>query len=148
MPLEFVARAIVLDENQKILLVKTYPGDRPWTLPGGHVEQDETFQGACIRELQEELSMTIELLPTPQESDRPNITSLTPPVAMFLGEYTRDGKTRRAYEAIFLARKIDGNDTLQVEEIAEIRWFTKSEIVAMTDQEIYSQLRDIIVQFA
>lgn len=47
--------AFVLVENQgKILLVKPVDGKGYWELPGGGVDQGETFQQAAVREAKEE----------------------------------------------------------------------------------------------
>ena len=52
-PVTLGVRAIVIDENNRILLVKhTY--ENYWFLPGGGVKKGETFDQAIIRELREE----------------------------------------------------------------------------------------------
>ncbi|MFA6303229.1 MAG: NUDIX domain-containing protein [Legionella sp.] len=52
------ARAIVLNEEGKILLVKhTYQPH--WFLPGGGVDRGETVKSALIRELKEEVGLAV-----------------------------------------------------------------------------------------
>ncbi|MBQ0928615.1 NUDIX hydrolase [Saccharopolyspora endophytica] len=56
-----VARAILLDEYGRLLLIKrTKPGQDPyWTAPGGGVEEsDSSVEAALHRELDEELGAT------------------------------------------------------------------------------------------
>lgn len=49
-------RVLLLDEADRILLVRFWDGDRSWwCTPGGGVEPDETDEEAAIRELREEL---------------------------------------------------------------------------------------------
>lgn len=46
------------EDKKKILMVNNKGGG--WSLPGGAVEQGETFEQAIIREVKEETSLTIE----------------------------------------------------------------------------------------
>ena len=51
------ARAIIIDKDNKVLLVKhTYMQD--WYLPGGGVKKGESIKTALFRELQEEVGVT------------------------------------------------------------------------------------------
>lgn len=58
-------RVLLVDENGKILILKrstdskTNPGK--WELPGGKVNQDESFDHALLREVYEETGLKIEL---------------------------------------------------------------------------------------
>ena len=52
------AGALIFDEQGRILLVK--PGYKDgWEIPGGYVEPGESPRDACIREIQEELGLSI-----------------------------------------------------------------------------------------
>ncbi|KPJ68879.1 hypothetical protein AMJ44_05160 [candidate division WOR-1 bacterium DG_54_3] len=61
-PLPVVACAAVNDEG-KILIAKRNlePGKNSWALPGGFVEQDETPEDTCLRELKEETGIDGEI---------------------------------------------------------------------------------------
>ena len=57
--------AVVLNDNkQRILLVRrsVEPGIGQWCLPGGFIEMGETPNQAAIRELQEEIGITVNAL--------------------------------------------------------------------------------------
>lgn len=55
--------AILLNNKQEVLLVlrKRSPDANHWSLPGGKVELFETIEAATIREIKEELNVTINL---------------------------------------------------------------------------------------
>jgi 8-oxo-dGTP pyrophosphatase MutT (NUDIX family) len=52
--------AVVLDENGKLLLVKS--PRRGWEIPGGQVELAESIRDAAVREVREESGIVVELL--------------------------------------------------------------------------------------
>src|SRR3989344_3979737 len=60
---------IINDEGQFLITLRNDP-DNPrahhkWEIPGGGVEDGETFEQAVIREVKEEIGVVIELLPYP-----------------------------------------------------------------------------------
>ncbi|MDG4789308.1 NUDIX hydrolase [Micromonospora sp. WMMD1102] len=71
------AGALFFDDEGRVLLVKPYYKDH-WDIPGGYVEPGESPRAACIREVREELGLTIDLgpmlvvdwAPAPNEGDK------------------------------------------------------------------------------
>lgn len=55
------AHAVIVDDNQKILLLKQTYGNGEWGLPGGSPEPPETIQDTLLRECQEELACNIKI---------------------------------------------------------------------------------------
>ncbi len=52
-----------LIKNNQILMVRLETNDRSfWTLPGGGLEENETFEQAVIREVQEEVNLAIRII--------------------------------------------------------------------------------------
>jgi 8-oxo-dGTP diphosphatase len=54
------AKAIILDDHARLLVVKNHNGN--WELPGGGWEHDESFEDALIREIQEELGVAADTI--------------------------------------------------------------------------------------
>jgi 8-oxo-dGTP pyrophosphatase MutT (NUDIX family) len=56
------AGAILRDEDGRVLLVQPTYKDH-WDIPGGYVQPGESPRAACIREVQEELGLSIDVGP-------------------------------------------------------------------------------------
>lgn len=57
-----LAGCVILDKDNKILLLHRNTKKRiQWELPGGKIENKETSEQAAIREIKEELGITIEI---------------------------------------------------------------------------------------
>ena len=54
--------AVLPDESEKVLFVKTTYGAKTWTLPGGAVDPGETIHETLLRECKEELGREIKIL--------------------------------------------------------------------------------------
>lgn len=71
------AGALFFDEQGRVLLVKPHYKNH-WDIPGGYVEPGESPRSACIREVREELGLTInpgpmlvvDWAPAPNEGDK------------------------------------------------------------------------------
>ena len=98
-------RAIVLDNNERLLLVKhTYVNG--WHLPGGGVERSETLIEAVIKEVREEASI--------QVSGRPVLFHV----------YRNPHASRFDHVALFICKEWKKGTTWQPDqEIAEIGFF-------------------------
>lgn len=54
------AAIILLNRNNKTLLLKKNYGDFKWSTPGGHIDPGETDWEAAVRELKEETSIELD----------------------------------------------------------------------------------------
>ncbi len=111
------ARAAILEEDT-ILMVRHRLGGRDyWTLPGGGVEPGETFEQAAVREVEEEVNLTVR-------------------VTRFLWERSGDDPKGGFHTKCFLADRIGprapvlGHDPELPPDgqmLAEFAWFKLSE---------------------
>ncbi len=118
-------RAIVLDEEERILLVCFGFGDRRvWAMPGGGIEDGETDERAIRRELLEEAGLEeFELGPLVWVR-----THVVP-----LGEGRWDGQTERYYllrTPAFDPKPRLSWAELRAENMVDVRWWTLGELEA------------------
>ncbi|RWZ60639.1 NUDIX hydrolase [Halobacillus fulvus] len=100
-----VAYTFIFDEiEEKVLMVKNKGSG--WSLPGGAVEEGETFEQAAIRESIEETNVTIEI---------ENIVAVN--------EAFFEDKGHLALFITFKAKTVEGSiKILHKDEIEEIKW--------------------------
>ncbi|MBP7773692.1 NUDIX hydrolase [Candidatus Gracilibacteria bacterium] len=144
LPLQYSSRGIITDRDGQILLVK-HATHKPYTLPGGHLEKNETFQEAFIREAREELDIAVELIGMVTIYKENNIQSLPAPARVQTIEYENERGPQRKYEEFFLAHMVSGTITVQASEIASFGWFTLEQIRNMSDTEIYPSIRELVI---
>lgn len=103
-----IAAAIITNENNEMLLVRKQ-NSLFFMQAGGKLEKNETPQMALLRELQEELQLTI-------LSDQLN----------YLGKYCAPAANEKNYqiEAYLFSLKITGKILLPNAELAEVGWYS------------------------
>ncbi|GHI98162.1 hypothetical protein TPA0906_00280 [Streptomyces olivaceus] len=117
-PLREAARAVVLDTDQRVLLLRYDENGGFWATPGGSLEPGEDYPAAVRRELAEELGATDVALGA-QLAER----SQHHPVA---------GHQVRQVEKYFLVRAeaaaLAADRATQTDNIRAIRWWTLAEL--------------------
>lgn len=118
------AASVALVRERKVLLIKRAyaPYQHLWTLPGGRLDPDETIEQCAVRELVEELGVTI-------RNPRHVLTQS-------LG---RDGSYRLA---VFATTDFSGR-IVPSDEIADHKWVDPAAIIAMRTT---SRLEEVIAQ--
>lgn len=107
-----VVNGIILNSKNEVFLIKRgiEPAYGEWALPGGYVDWDETFEEAMMREIREEvgLSLTIDRFFRYYDSTQRNLQNV----------------------AVTFVLKVQDNTsvTLQKEEVLEGRWFSFSNL--------------------
>ena len=125
-PVRHVARIIVIDEEDKVLLVRYKDADpidpdgvgpvTYWVPPGGALNHDESHLSAAARELQEETGLTLEIGPLLWEVRH---------------TLRLEGKLINQWERFYLARLQVSSPTVSnrsPEAIVEHRWWTLPEL--------------------
>ena len=84
--MELSVRAFVLDTDDNILLVK-HAANQMRTLPGGHVEDDETVYEGLIRELEEELDISATVIGSDTIFSNHSVVSLPLPISIHKVRY-------------------------------------------------------------
>ena len=136
----------ILFQNNSILLVK-HIWQSIRTLPGGHIEKNETPYETLIREIKEELNLEIKIVKNTHKfnlSDINNIQMLPLPIGIYKISYThRFFWPTEKLEYIFKANIVWWNLKIQSSEIAKANFFSVNEINNLK-QHLYEQFRVII----
>ena len=116
----------MLDQDDRIMLLRYDENGGFWATPGGSLEPGETHPQAAARELREELGI--------------HDAALGPHLATRVKDHPVAGQPVRQAERYYLARVHTGTVTpasaTQTDNIREWRWWTLPEITA-TRQVIY-----------
>ena len=118
------ARIILLDPEDRVLLFRFVPDDRPpfWCTPGGALDPGETHQEAARRELIEETGLDLD--PGPEIARRE------------VDFTTIEGEPVRADERYFVVRAphaaidVARHTALEQRVMTQWRWFTLTELAA------------------
>ena len=124
-----VVRILLKNDEWKYLLV-LHPKSETWTIPGGHIEWEETLQQAIKRELKEEFNFKIELLWEKNNFNIDHIKSLALPIANYKIYYkSKKFGAVKKQEYIFHGRVKNIDEIIiQESEIQDYTWCTPEEI--------------------
>jgi 8-oxo-dGTP pyrophosphatase MutT (NUDIX family) len=120
------ARALILNSENQILLVKhTYQSH--WYMPGGGVMKGETVKAAVVRELKEEVGVTV--LGEPE----------------LFGIYYHTYLGVNDYPVIYIVKKFSLTDCNSA-EIEKMGWFAYDNLPAMTSPGTRRRLQEYFTQ--
>jgi ADP-ribose pyrophosphatase YjhB (NUDIX family) len=120
----FLAVSAAIVRDGKVLIVRRArpPAKDIYTLPGGVVEAGETLHEAVVREVREELALTIE--PLKLAGHREAIKRCA------------DGRVERHFVIMcFAARLVSGTPTPSDDEVAEVLWCRPAELAKLRTTE-------------
>jgi 8-oxo-dGTP pyrophosphatase MutT (NUDIX family) len=125
--IDFSADTFVVFKNK--VLLRKHDKYKIWLPPGGHVELDEDPNEAAIREVKEEVGLTVKLWDTRGDEKKiiDGTASIIPPI--FLNRH-RINEHHEHISFVYFATTIDPTITqnIQREMSDEIHWFTKEDL--------------------
>ena len=114
----------VVNDNNEVLLQKRSANKKhfpnKWTVLSGHVEDfDDTFEAAAVRELKEEIGLTV------------NISELK---YLTENEVIKEDNSKHItkYYSI-ISNKQEDEYTIQTEELSEVKWYSCNDFVNMME---------------
>ncbi|MFB7372958.1 NUDIX hydrolase [Streptomyces sp. NPDC056222] len=135
-----VARVVLLDPDDRILLMHGYEPDDPdqtwWFTPGGGLEGDETREEAALRELAEETGITD--------------VDLGPVIWQRICSFPFDGRRWDQDEWYYLARTTQtvtapgGLTELEARSTTGLRWWTSAELSAARETVYPTRLAELL----
>lgn len=130
--IDFTVGVFIVYKNR--LLLRLHDKHNLWLTPGGHIELDETPEQAAIREIQEEVGLTVELYKGNKIFDytTEKYQELVPPMGLNVHFVNEE---HRHLEFVYFGTVQD--NTIKEPETHEksggIRWVTKEELLASPD---------------
>ena len=118
----------IVNKDNKILMVKRAKkeGDLLWVFPGGKIEEGETSEQACIREVEEETGLNVSVISLIGQRVHPN-TGIK--IYYYLCQY-ESGEFR----------------ILDENEILEIAFKTKQEFIDDVKTDVFAPVRKYIME--
>ena len=136
-----VARAVILDTDGRILLVRfEFPERALWACPGGGVEPGESHEEALRRELHEETGLVLDEL-------GPCVWTRTHVIPFLDGRW--DGQVERfflvevdPFEPVPLLTR----EQLRAEYVTDIRWWSPEELDASEELHAPQRLPGLVAE--
>jgi 8-oxo-dGTP pyrophosphatase MutT (NUDIX family) len=129
---DFVATALIFDENKRMLLVD-HKRTGLWLPPGGHIEETETPEEALVREAKEETGFNVKVLGQKFKLAEAagDVKSLIIPFHLQMEKIPKDSHRDFAHEHIdlvYLCKIISGKLTHEKKAHHAIKWFSLAEM--------------------
>ena len=124
---EFVATGYVIKDN-KVLLIH-HPKIGIWLPVGGHVEEDELPDDACIREIKEETGLDVTIVTdTHEQGENTGVRVLPSPTHIQL----EDLGDHEHIDIKYVCKVLGGEFKLE-EKIKKAQWFSEQELDEFED---------------
>lgn len=127
------ASAIVFDQQQRVLLV-FHTGAQAWLPPGGHVEPNEDFLQAAIREVFEETGIIAEPVDGPPLTHPAITVHPLPFLILEVDVSDPDHGPHRHIDMLYILRATGGELTPALDEVGGARWVRLEEVADLRTQ--------------
>ncbi|MEU4618323.1 NUDIX hydrolase [Streptomyces umbrinus] len=115
-----------LVERGKVLLVH-HKGFDKWVPPGGHLETEETFSAAAVREFKEETGLQVKALSAQPDIHQQDAMARPEPSPFYVDvEY--DFPIPAIVQFYYVKRIDDGPIQAQLSEVKDVCWFSFAEL--------------------
>jgi 8-oxo-dGTP pyrophosphatase MutT (NUDIX family) len=141
--MKYVTNAFIFYNNK--LLFVFHKRQNIWGHVGGHLESDEDFEEALLREIKEETGLDVEILNLDdkklfnyfnrQEHDV-KIKPLARPIFIHVTDVKGDKRTFLDYVCLAKSDKV----SLQLEEASDYKWLTKEELKTIKTHNTWREL--------
>jgi 8-oxo-dGTP diphosphatase len=126
----FTASAIVLDDNERALLVH-HNKIGLWLYPGGHIDPNEDPAQAALREVREETGIHAQVV-TEHQFTHPAVATVPSPFTI-LEMDVQDTKVgpHRHIDLVYVCQPVSGDLTPQQAEVAGARWVSTADLAEL-----------------
>ena len=127
--IDFTVEAFIVHNNR--VLLRKHDKYKLWLGVGGHIERDEDPIEAILREVKEEVGLSVNVIGTVPQFDIQNYKELVPPA--FLNRH-RISPTHEHVTLIYFASSDSDTIMQQEKEISDdCKWFSAEELAGTVD---------------
>jgi len=136
----FGATGVVFNPQGRVLMV-LHKKLGVWLPPGGHVEENELPDDACLREIFEETGIRAKLRhPSRLDLTDGHARELATPVAVLLEDIEGNGMHNHI-DLVYVCEAEEGKLTPDSREVKDVRWFSVEEVMGL---DTYDNVRQVI----
>ena len=132
--MKITTNAFIFYENK--LLVVHHKKLGIWLHPGGHVDENESFLEALIREIKEEVGLSVEIISNNKFKTNKYEHVKEEPTPFRVSVSVN----KRAIRLDYVAKTNTNKITLQEQELLDYKWITEEEINELNTSPLFKEL--------
>lgn len=139
---QFTATVYIIKDHKVLLLL--HPKFHKWLPPGGHLEENEAPHECALREVLEETGLEIDFYQDEHfQISHKNASSIPRPFLCLLEEIPAWNQTSKHQHIDFI---FVGYPLKELVKGFSYRWFSKTEVLELTAEEIFPDAKQIICE--